>query len=72
MLDKDYTPGFKARLHAKDLRIALKSARDNAVQLPATRLASQYLETLIESGKGDLDSSAMASLILENIQGDID
>ena len=64
MLDENYTPGFKARLHAKDLRIALKSAQDNAIQLPATRLANEYLQTLIERGDGDLDSAAIARLIL--------
>jgi len=66
VLDENYTPGFKAKLHAKDLRIALKSAEKNAIKMPGTELSDGYLESLLEQGNGDLDSSAIAKVILEN------
>lgn len=67
VLDKNYAPGFKTKLHAKDLRIALKSAQDNGIELPGTALSNQYLDALIEQGEGDLDSSAIAKVILEKL-----
>ena len=66
VLDDNYTPGFKTKLHAKDLRIALKSAETNSIKMPGTELSSHYLQTLLEKGNGELDSAAIAKLILEN------
>ena len=66
VLDDNYTPGFKTKLHAKDLRIALKSAETNSIKMPGTELSSHYLQSLLEQGNGELDSAAIAKLILEN------
>ncbi len=63
MLDKQYQPGFKSRLHAKDLRIALESARANGIELPGTVIADEYMRKLVEQGDGDLDSAAIAKVI---------
>ena len=65
ILDGNYKPGFKTKLHAKDLRIALNSANSHAITLPGAELSSRYLETLVEQNNGELDSSAMAKVILE-------
>ena len=65
ILDENYKPGFKTKLHAKDLRIALNSANTHQITLPGAKLSSDYLETLVEQNNGDLDSSAMAKVILE-------
>lgn len=64
VLEGNYKPGFKTRLHAKDLRIALESARAHSVQLPGAELSSRYLETLVQEGEGELDSAAIAKVIL--------
>ncbi len=66
ILDENYAPGFKTKLHAKDLRIALESAETNAINMPGTELSDHYLQTLLEQGNGELDSSAMAKVILED------
>jgi len=66
VLDKNYKPGFKTKLHAKDLRIALNSAKTHAIKMPGAELSSHYLETLLEQGNGELDSAAIAKVILEN------
>ena len=63
MLDHNYQPGFKSKLHAKDLRIALESAHANGIDLPATKLSDDYMRTLLEQGDGELDSAAIAKVI---------
>lgn len=65
VLDNNYKPGFKTKLHAKDLRIALKSADAHAIKIPGAELCSQYLEDLIKQGDGELDSASIAKIILE-------
>ena len=64
MLENSYQPGFKAKLHHKDIGIAQSSAREHGISMPGTDLVSCYLEKIIESGEGDLDSSVIAKLIL--------
>lgn len=59
MLDHHFTPGFKAKLHQKDLRIALQMAYELGIALPGTALSAQYLNALVGNGQGDVDSSAI-------------
>ena len=63
MLEKSYQPGFKASLHAKDLRIALESALANQIDLPGAKLSNEYMQQLVKAGNGDLDSAAIAKII---------
>ena len=63
MLGSAYRPGFKAALHHKDLKIALENAKENGISVPGTDLAADYLEKIVESGNGNLDSSAIAKII---------
>ncbi len=66
VLDNNYTPGFKTKLHAKDIRIALKSAETNSIKMPGTELSAHYLQELLEQDNGELDSAAIAKVILES------
>ena len=66
ILDENYTPGFKTKLHAKDIRIALKSAQEKNISMPGTELSEKYLQILLDQGNGDLDSSAIAKVVLDN------
>jgi 2-hydroxy-3-oxopropionate reductase len=59
MIDHDFKPGFKARLHQKDLRLVLEAAHQLGLALPGTALVAQYLNALLGQGLGDLDSSAL-------------
>ena len=68
MLDRDFAPGFKARLHQKDLGIVLMEAHRLGMALPGTALAAQLMNTLVGSGSGDKDSSALIE-ILERLNG---
>ena len=64
MIGHDFTPGFKARLHRKDLNIVLQAARENGVTLPVTALVDQMFTKLVAGGKG-LDHSALLTVIEE-------
>jgi 2-hydroxy-3-oxopropionate reductase len=59
----DYKPGFRIRLHQKDLRNALLAAESKKVALPLTSLVQQMLIALMNQGKGDLDHSAIVTFI---------
>ncbi|MCG9059690.1 NAD(P)-binding domain-containing protein [Laribacter hongkongensis] len=63
MIDDNYAPGFKARLHNKDMGIVNATAAALETSLPATREVSTLIARLVESGEGELDSSAIARLI---------
>jgi 2-hydroxy-3-oxopropionate reductase len=65
MIQGKFEPGFKARLHRKDLNIALQAARQYAVSLPVTALVDQLFTTLVERGMGDRDHSALLTVIEE-------
>ncbi|MCU0490819.1 MAG: 2-hydroxy-3-oxopropionate reductase [Chloroflexaceae bacterium] len=58
-----FEPGFKARLHQKDLNIVLDTAASSGAALPFTRLASQGFAALIANGQGDLDHSALLTVL---------
>lgn len=62
MLQDDFAPGFKARLHAKDMRIALDTASRLGVAVPGAAVAAQLINALNGRGDGELDSSAIVRL----------
>jgi 2-hydroxy-3-oxopropionate reductase len=63
LIARNFKPGFKLRLHQKDLRNALQTAEANNVFLPLTALVQQMLLSLIGDGKGELDHTAIATLV---------
>jgi 2-hydroxy-3-oxopropionate reductase len=65
LIARNFKPGFKIRLHQKDLRNALQTAETNRVFLPITALVQQMLSSLIADGKGELDHSAIATFVEE-------
>ena len=62
MLEGRFDPGFRIELHRKDLAIALQSAREDGVALPATAQVAELLNALIAQGSGALDHSALVTL----------
>ncbi len=62
-LQHEFTPGFRSRLHAKDLQIALDSARQYGVSLPGAAISAQLFSSLIAHGGGDLDHSALLTVL---------
>ena len=63
MIKHDFTPGFRVRLHQKDLAIALATGKAFGVPLPVTALVDQMLAALRAAGRADLDHSALLSHI---------
>ena len=63
MIAGDFKPGFRIRLHQKDLHNALLTGKDLGVPLPVTSLVQQMIGSLMNDGKGDLDHSAIANFI---------
>ncbi len=68
MLARDFTPGFRARLHQKDMGIVLAEAQRANVAVPSAALAAQMLNALAAAGAGELDSAALVTL-LERLAG---
>lgn len=68
MLKGNYTPGFRARLYQKDLRIANETAASHNVAMPATSVVAQMLNALVAID-GDLDYSALGT-IWEKLAGE--
>ena len=60
IIEGNFAPGFRATLMRKDLRIALDTARATGAVLPIAALAEQMLDALCESGRADVDWSAIA------------
>ena len=63
MIEGNFNPGFRVRLHQKDLNNALQTARELSVPLPFTALAQQIIGSLMNEGKGDDDHSAIVNFI---------
>jgi 2-hydroxy-3-oxopropionate reductase len=65
MIRHHFAPGGKAKYHHKDLGIILETARAHGVTLPLTAVVAQLFNALVASGKGDLDHSALLTIIEE-------
>ena len=63
MLDRTFTPGFRSRLHLKDARIVVDTADRVGSAVPAFRVAADALRRLVDSGGGELDHSALFTLL---------
>jgi len=59
MINGTFNPGFKIKLHQKDLNLALSSARTLSLSLPNTAIAQQMLASCIAHGGAELDHSAL-------------
>jgi 2-hydroxy-3-oxopropionate reductase len=65
LIARNFKPGFRIRLHQKDLRNALVEAESMKMPLPLTSIVHQFLLALINQGKGDLDHAAIVTFIEE-------
>jgi len=63
VIARNFKPGFRIRLHQKDLRNALLAGESLKVPLPLTSVVQQMLMTLMNGGKGDLDHSAIVNFV---------
>lgn len=63
ILTGNYQPGFKASLHNKDMHIVTDTVAALGLNLPGTARAANGMQALVEQGQGDLDSSALATIV---------
>ena len=63
MIDRSFTPGFRARLHLKDAGIVRSTAAEVGSPTPSFAVVADALATLVENGGGELDHSALYTLV---------
>ena len=63
MIEGNFAPGFRIRLHHKALHNAILTGKELGVPLPITSAIQQMLGSLMNSGKADADHSAIAHFI---------
>ncbi len=68
MLEGKFDPGFRIRLHLKDLRNALDLGREIGVALPATADVEQLMVAARTAGRGEYDHSGLITVI-EDLAG---
>jgi len=59
MIDENFKPGFKMKLHKKDLKIALETGKAFSLELGGTAQAAAEMDRAIAMGNGELDHSAL-------------
>lgn len=67
-LSGSFDPGFRIRLHLKDLKNAIELARDAGVALPAAAGVEQLMRAAEANGRGDYDHSGLVT-VLEDLAG---
>lgn len=63
MIKRTFAPGFRIRLHQKDLALALQGARELGLSLPQTASAAQLMQACAAHGMADLDHSALVKAL---------
>ena len=63
MLARNFKPGFKIRLHQKDLKNALEAATTMGLSLPVTNAVQDMITELVNDGKGDDDHGGIVQAL---------
>lgn len=59
VLDRKFNPGFRIRLHVKDLANVLETSHELGVPLPLTASVMEVMQALKADGMGELDHGAL-------------
>jgi 2-hydroxy-3-oxopropionate reductase len=65
ILTGNYTPGFRARLYKKDMRIAAETLGEFDTPAPVNGVVQQLVTALVAGGRGDEDYSALAKVLFD-------
>ena len=65
ILAGNYKPGFRAALYAKDYRIAAATIAEYDTAAPVSTLVHQLVNRLIDTGRGEDDYSALATILVD-------
>ncbi len=63
MIKRTFAPGFRIKLHQKDLGLALQGARELGLALPQTAGAAQLMQVCAANGMAELDHSALVKAL---------
>jgi 2-hydroxy-3-oxopropionate reductase len=63
MVKRTFNPGFRIKLHQKDLNLALQGARALGVALPNTAMTAQLMQACAAAGLQDMDHSALVQAL---------
>jgi len=63
MIKRTFNPGFRIKLHQKDLGLAMQGARELGLALPQTASAVQLMQVCAANGMADLDHSALVKAL---------
>lgn len=63
VLERNFRPGFRMKLHEKDLRNALSTAEELGLSLPVTSMVQEFLSGLVADGHGDEDHGGLVQAI---------
>ncbi len=71
MLERNFKPGFRMRLHRKDLDITLDAGKAYGAALPVTAQVRELMTETLNDGQGDMDNSSFLLLLekLSNLSG---
>lgn len=59
IIDRNFKPGFKIKLHNKDMKLALQAGKEYDVALKGTKQVAEIMKAAIEDGNGELDHSGI-------------
>jgi len=65
LFDGNRSPGFKAHMQLKDLKIILDTAEEYNIPVSGTAQNTKLFQQMIDSGMGELDNSAVVGVIEE-------
>ncbi len=68
MIERTFDPGFRIKLHRKDMALAINAARELGLALPNAAAVEQLMNAAIARGDGERDHSALY-LTLEALAG---
>lgn len=63
MIKRTFDPGFRIRLHRKDIGLAMEAAKSLELYLPHAASLQQLMNKALAEGLGDKDHSALISLL---------
>ncbi len=69
MIERTFNPGFRIRLHRKDLNLAVDAAKALDIALPHTASLAQIASAAVANGDGDKDHSGLVRSI-ERLAGE--
>jgi 2-hydroxy-3-oxopropionate reductase len=64
----DFAPGFRSRLHYKDLNIIMRTSNDFGVPMPVTSAVHELFNAMLVKGRGELDHTGLIT-VLKDLAG---